>query len=189
MLLAEVKNPSGIRLTQSDTDGVWLHFEVHGIDAGGIRIDHPACILRNEWAKLQLKAATVTAEDAKCMTPKQTDELMRDIRDGVSMIVACDHYHDLETRANPEARLQITAGDVNFTFTQLQQKTRDRLNEKGAGIIISRHEMLGLIAEEYHELTRAVESGSLADVEDELVDITVAGVVSLASLKRGGVQW
>lgn len=86
-------------------------------------------------------------------------------------------------------RPQLTADGINRTFMQVQNKTQDRLNEKGTGILISRHEALGVIAEEYNELIRAVESGSQAEVEDELVDITVAGIVSLASLQTGQTDW
>ena len=86
-------------------------------------------------------------------------------------------------------RAQLSADDIDLTFTQLQRKAADRLNEKGKHILISRHEMLGLITEEYHELVYAVQHGTLAGVEDELVDIGVACIVSLASLKTGGVQW
>jgi len=158
MLEAEVKNPSGLRLTKSDEDGVWLHFDIDGKKVGGILLDDSIFPSRMEWANHQFEQAK-----AKESTDKRPE--------------------------TSSLRPQLDANDFNLTFTQLQKKMRDRLNEKGKGILISRHEMLGIIAEEYNELLRAVESGSLADVEDELVDIAVAGIVSLASLKTGGVQW
>ena len=93
-------------------------------------------------------------------------------------------------------RPDITETDINAVFLDLQRKTAFRLNEKGTGIIISRHEMLGLIEEEMHELREAVRSGSLEifsherllSVEDELIDIAVAAIVSLASIKTGKVE-
>jgi len=94
----------------------------------------------------------------------------------------------LLAQASPQ-RPQLSAADINLTFSQLQNKTRDRLGEKGAGILISRHEMLGVVEEEYHELVHAVESGSTTAVIDELVDIAVACIVSLASFKTGQVEW
>jgi len=89
----------------------------------------------------------------------------------------------------PLERPQLTADGIKCTFIQVQNKTQDRLNEKGSGILISRHEALGVITEEYTELISAVESGSQAEVEDELLDITVAGIVGLASLQTGQTDW
>ena len=89
----------------------------------------------------------------------------------------------------PITRPQISADEINLTITQVQRKVRDRLDEKGRGIFVSRHEMLGIITEEYLELIVAVETGSMANLKDELVDITVAGIVSIASLKTGQVEW
>lgn len=97
---------------------------------------------------------------------------------------------------NTNSRPQISADEINLTFLQLQKKVAFRLNQKGTGIIISRHEMLGIIEEERKELVDAVQSGSLEEteqsilsVEHELVDIAVACIVSLASIKTGKVQW
>lgn len=86
-------------------------------------------------------------------------------------------------------RAQITGENVNLVFKDLQRETAMRLNEKGNHILLSRHEIIGVITEEYNELVRAVEQGSLADVEDELKDIVVGGIVALASLKTGEVEW
>lgn len=159
MLLAEVKNPSGLRLTKSDTDGIWLHFEAEGTKAGGIRLDDdPRFPSRIAWAHKQFETA-----EAKKSTDKAPE-------------VSAE-------------RPQLSADDINITFTQLQNKTQDRLLEKGKGILISRHEMLGVITEEYDELIRAVEGGDMGDVEDELVDITVAGIIGIASIKTGQVEW
>jgi hypothetical protein len=86
-------------------------------------------------------------------------------------------------------RFQITEDDIRSVFFQLQKKTASRLNEKGCGIIISRHEMLGVVAEEYAELINAVQEKGLSFVADELIDIGVACIVSLASIRTGKVQW
>jgi len=101
-----------------------------------------------------------------------------------------------KTPAISNLRAQITADEINLTFLQLQKKTAFRLNQKGCGIIISRHEMLGVIVEEIKELTTAVQVGILEEsgqssssVEHELEDIAVSCIVSLASIKTGKVQW
>lgn len=58
MLLAEVKNPSGLRLTKSDTDGIFLHFDT-GEKQAGLRLDTlrdcSSVILL--WAEKQIKDA------------------------------------------------------------------------------------------------------------------------------------
>jgi hypothetical protein len=33
-MIREIKNPTNIKLTESDTDGIWLHFESKGLKAG-----------------------------------------------------------------------------------------------------------------------------------------------------------
>lgn len=44
MLLAEVNNPSGLRLTKSNTDGIFLHFDAGGENQVGIRLDNPELV-------------------------------------------------------------------------------------------------------------------------------------------------
>lgn len=56
MLLAEVHNPTNIRLTSSDTDGIFLHFDA-GEKQVGIRLDNPNLAgseVASAWAKQQL---------------------------------------------------------------------------------------------------------------------------------------
>ena len=67
MQLAEVKNPKGLRLTKSDTDGVWLHFEVDGKDVAGIRLDNDPHFPgwtknRNVWAEGQFSNKDIREE-------------------------------------------------------------------------------------------------------------------------------
>ena len=86
-------------------------------------------------------------------------------------------------------RIEITADDINIVINKLQKEVARRLNEKGKGSFASRHEILGIIAEEYHELVGAVESKSLTDVEDELFDLAVGAVISAACTMAGKVDW
>lgn len=56
MLLAEVHNPTGIRLTSSDTDGIFLHFDA-GEKQVGISLDClglPGSSVAIMWANQQL---------------------------------------------------------------------------------------------------------------------------------------
>lgn len=82
-------------------------------------------------------------------------------------------------------RPQICDIDINFALTRLNEKTAYRLNEKGCGILISSHEILGVITEEYFEFVRAIEGGAGSKIKAELEDIAVAALVGLASIQTG----
>jgi len=99
-------------------------------------------------------------------------------------------------------RPQLTETEINETFRDLQEKITFRLKQKGRGILISRHEMKGVVADEVEEFNKAVrdknpltieeqkaKTAYPTSVEDELIDIAVACIVSLASIKTGKVQW
>lgn len=83
----------------------------------------------------------------------------------------------------------ITAEEVNRGITALSVKLAKRLNEKGAGAFVSRHEILGTIAEEYDELIEAVRAGSLDDVARELLDIGVGSVFGFSCINACKVDW
>ena len=89
-------------------------------------------------------------------------------------------------------RPELTVEDINIAVQKLQKEVARRLNEKGKGSFASRHEILGVITEEYHELIEAVESStskSLAVVEDELFDLAAGAVISAACIMAGKVDW
>jgi NTP pyrophosphatase (non-canonical NTP hydrolase) len=71
----------------------------------------------------------------------------------------------------------------------LKQRLIERLQEKGYGTMASRHEVLGMMVEEYDELIEAVRSDSLAEVRAELLDIAVGAVFSLACIDAGLLEW
>lgn len=86
-------------------------------------------------------------------------------------------------------RPELTADDINIAIRKLQKEVARRLNEKGKGSFASRHEILGVATEEYHELIEAVTSKSLAEVEDELFDSAVGSIISAASVMANKVEW
>ena len=86
-------------------------------------------------------------------------------------------------------RPELTADDINIAVRKLQKEVARRLNEKGKGSFASRHEILGVITEEYHELIEAVTLKPLANVEDELFDLAVGAVISAACTMAGKVDW
>jgi len=68
-------------------------------------------------------------------------------------------------------------------------KLSSRLLEKGCGAFVSRHEIFGIVAEEYDELLEAVRSKSLECVHDELLDIAVACVFGMACICENTTDW
>ena len=107
-------------------------------------------------------------------------------------------------------RANLTEPQIARVFADLRREVERRLQEKGTGSLVSCHEILGVISEEFHELEGAVESsnkGHVTDhlssriansmaaeakdnrVKDELYDIAVACIVGLTSYNVGGVEW
>jgi hypothetical protein len=74
----------------------------------------------------------------------------------------------------------------------LQKELARRINEKGAGTFASRHEILGTVTEEYHELEDAVMIKSISgleDIKDELLDIAVACVFGVTCIDANTLEW
>jgi hypothetical protein len=87
-------------------------------------------------------------------------------------------------------RKKLTLKSLTDTLNEINKKAEERLGEKGPGVFVSSHEMLGVIAEEHHELIHAVEGKKGPEpIYDELLDIAVACVVAMASIKTGGQDW
>ena len=86
-------------------------------------------------------------------------------------------------------RPELTADDINIAICKLQKEVARRLNEKGRGSFASRHEILGVATEEYHELIEAVTLKSLDEVEDELFDLAAGAVISAACIMSNKVEW
>ena len=86
-------------------------------------------------------------------------------------------------------RPQITADDLNAAILNIQRKLRDRVNEKGAGAFVSRHEILGVLTEEYDELIDAVHRGNIEDIEEELADLAVGALFGWACIYAKKTPW
>lgn len=69
------------------------------------------------------------------------------------------------------------------------EKLAARLGEKGPGTFKSRHEILGVLQEEFHELVEAVQSNDRVDFEEELLDIMIGAYWGLASSKNRTLDW
>jgi NTP pyrophosphatase (non-canonical NTP hydrolase) len=58
----------------------------------------------------------------------------------------------------------------------------NRIERKGKGAFVSNHEGLGIIAEEYHELLKAVRSNDPVEVAAEAMDVAIGCLFLVASL-------
>ena len=86
-------------------------------------------------------------------------------------------------------RPETTPQNVNASNKEVYQKWMERLQTKGPHIFASSHEILGVVTEEFYELIDAVKSNDIDNVEKELVDIAVARLQGLASIKSNEMDW
>jgi len=78
---------------------------------------------------------------------------------------------------------------LRWAMNAVEAMLKKRLEEKGDGALISYHEILGVVTEEYHELCGAVESNREPAIKDEILDLAVAAVFGLASIQSGACGW
>jgi hypothetical protein len=82
-------------------------------------------------------------------------------------------------------RPQLTEPNIYRARRRLDKEIARRLNEKGMGSFVSRHEIQGVLSIEFSEVTEAMHSGNTGAVLDELYDLAVACIVGTASLESG----
>lgn len=86
---------------------------------------------------------------------------------------------------------------VSFVFEdsvliELKSELGRRLREKGRGTFSSKHELLGIITEEYLEVQCAVQSKGDVDhikLRAELLDVAVACVFGVACIDAKTMDW
>lgn len=86
-------------------------------------------------------------------------------------------------------RRQITDFEIETAMDILRHKMQKRLRQKGRGTFASRHEALGSITEEYHELEHAVQDNSMKKFVEECTDVAVGAVFSIACAKAKALDW
>ena len=77
---------------------------------------------------------------------------------------------------------------VQFEFNEraikiVKNKLIERLKRKGNGSFYSRHESFGIIAEEFDELWDELRSNNKQKFKNELIDVAVACLFSIACLE------
>jgi hypothetical protein len=86
-------------------------------------------------------------------------------------------------------RPKFKSEDIQKCVEDLIDKIDFRLKQKGDGIFVSSHEVLGAVTEEYVEYEREVETNSHERQRKELLDIAVAAILGMASIDSGEMDW
>lgn len=89
---------------------------------------------------------------------------------------------------NQRHRLTIT--DIDRAILDCSNKLYARIVEKGVGSFASNHEIFGIIKQETSEYENAIhQRASDSEKIEELLDIAVACLFGVASIKSGGIDW
>ncbi len=85
-------------------------------------------------------------------------------------------------------RRPITESEIEEVVLAFIDGLRARLDQHGSGSFASSHEILGVITEEYKELTDAVQANDIKAIIHELMDIAVPAVFGIACLNTGEME-
>lgn len=83
----------------------------------------------------------------------------------------------------------IKPSDVDYALEIIRAKILQKLEEKGPRCLVSIHEILGVVGEEYDELIDAVRSNDHKAVMSECEDVAVGAIFGLMSHQVGGLDW
>ena len=86
-------------------------------------------------------------------------------------------------------RYQATDKEIQWIIHCLTLELNRRLEEKGKGIFVSLHEILGVIDEEHDEFKDAVHDNTHGEAYKELLDIAVGAVFGALSIRSGEMDW
>ena len=74
-------------------------------------------------------------------------------------------------------RIQLTEKQIEDAVKRVTEKLKMRLEQKGYGTFASRHEILGVITEEYREFAEAVHSKNIENMKEEIIDLAVGSII------------
>ena len=92
-------------------------------------------------------------------------------------------------RSQVQHRKQLSEFDIGLTVASMEVQINKVLNKKGSGAWLSRHELLGVLTEEYHEVVDAVHSGKQDDIAAELMDVAVTCLFGITCIKKKTLDW
>lgn len=96
---------------------------------------------------------------------------------------------ETQKRSDKDYRQQITRQQAGEATSLVRDWLFHRLNDKGFGAWLSRHEILGFLTEEYHESVEAVHSKSTHDLKAELIDMAVGCIFGIACIDANVLDW
>jgi len=86
-------------------------------------------------------------------------------------------------------RLDIDQSKYNDAVHDVNNHAMTVIHRKGDGAYISRHEILGILTEEYQEVVEAIHLGKLnTEVIHELKDLAFACIWGIVSIKAGATE-
>lgn len=88
------------------------------------------------------------------------------------------------------SRNKISQHEIDIGGEILMNKIQQRLRQKGDGSFASRHEILGIITEEYDELKDAIrldDGVGLHRFKQELLDIAVGAIFGYICINSGSI--
>jgi NTP pyrophosphatase (non-canonical NTP hydrolase) len=86
-------------------------------------------------------------------------------------------------------RPKLTTNEVNIAIDALIASLFKRIEQYGTHSYSSKHEILGLLKEEFDEISSAVHNGTSEELKKELLDIAVAAVYGYACIDSKKVDW
>lgn len=85
-------------------------------------------------------------------------------------------------------RQPVTTDDITKGIIALTKKLYQRLDQKGSGAYVSRHEILGILTEEMQEVQEAIRDDSSAGYihyNKELMDVAVGALFGYICIESG----
>ena len=86
-------------------------------------------------------------------------------------------------------RKQLTKKQITDAMEIISEKLQYRLIQKGFGTFASRHEVLGVVTEEYKEFIDAVHSKNYNEMCEEIIDLAVACIFGFACINEQTIEW
>lgn len=87
-------------------------------------------------------------------------------------------------------RLEIGQSKYNEAVHDMNNHAMAVIHRLGAGAYISRHEILGILTEEYQEVVEAIHLGKINnEVIHELKDLAFACIWGIVSIKAGATEY
>jgi len=95
----------------------------------------------------------------------------------------------MQKRSDKDYRKQISPQQLSVSIKEIEKRLYERLEEKGYGAWLSRHEILGFLTEEYYEVIEAVHNQSTKEIKEELKDIAVGCIFAMSCIDAKSLDW